>query len=395
MAQPFSLTPALPVDEIYDFTSAAHSKVFSKATAPLKISHDGSAKTLRPFLNEVARRAEEFNMDYLLSVDDEGTEIHIIKESRLISMETIRATATTYMPQQNRESQDNFMLQKCMFDSLTPEGLQKLNDSIFDYKIEGYTCAPMLIKAFIKMCEVENSSTEFYVRQQMTELKDKMKEVNYNIREFNNHVTHLKSVLGRGGNTSDDLFMHVMLAYLTVKDKDFTDDIKSLKRKKERGERECSVEELLEYGHNAWLPLSTHGTYNKPTDEEQQIIALTAKLEQVAEERAGLDKKLSAFASRHTGKNATGGKFKGKRSDPKWMLQPPTNGKLTMTFAGEIWTWCPIHKKWGNHKEQDCRLKKKLNRESEGAKAYVTMEDAVAQAAISMYDSDDCDDDYF
>jgi len=85
------------------------------------------------------------------------------------------------------------------------------------------------------MCEVENSSTEFYVRQQMTELKDKMKEVDYNICEFNNHVTHLKSVLGRGGNTLDNLFMHIMLAYLTVKDKDFTDGIKSLKRKKERG----------------------------------------------------------------------------------------------------------------------------------------------------------------
>lgn len=92
-----------------------------------------------------------------------------------------------------------------------------------------------MVKTFIKMCKVENSSTEFYIRQQMTELKDKMKDVNFNIREFNNHVIHLKSVLGRGGNTLDDVFMHMMLAYLTIKDKDFTDNIKSLKRKKERG----------------------------------------------------------------------------------------------------------------------------------------------------------------
>lgn len=82
------------------------------------------------------------------------------------------------------------------------------------------------------MYKVENLSTEFYVRQHLTELKDKMKEASYNIREFINHVTHLKSMLRQGSNISDDLFMHVMLAYLTVKYKDFMENMKSLKRKK-------------------------------------------------------------------------------------------------------------------------------------------------------------------
>lgn len=139
----------------------------------------------------------------------------------------------------------------------------------------------------------------------------------------------------------------------------------------------------------------TYGTYNQPTDKEQQIIALTAKLEQVAEKTAEMDQKLAAFASRnHKNKNGTS-KNQGKKANPKWMLQQPTKGKLTMIFAGEMWTWSPVHKKWGNHKEANCYLKKKLqNQASKGKTAHVAMETAVAQAAITMYDSNNCNDNY-
>lgn len=172
------------------------------------------------------------------------------------------------------------------------------------------------------------------------------------------------------------------------------DNIKRLKRKKERGERDCSFEELLEYTHNAWMPLSMQGTYNQPLEEEQQIIALTAKLEQVADKCADLDKKLNTFASRNTGHNFIGGTSKARRRTQSGWTPPPQIGKLTMIFAGETRTWCLVHKKWGNHLEQDCRLKKKLSRYSKKASAYITMEAAVTQLAVIMYDSSNCYDNY-
>jgi len=402
MAAVFALAPAMAIVDALDFDNPSHVKLYIKGSQKLKLEHDGTSETLRPFLEEVQRRCIEFDCANLLEVAEADGIItrNIIDESRLVTLEDIREASTDYMGVESRDAQNNYMLQKCIMDSLTSEALIKLQHSEYDYKVDNAICAPLLIKALILMCEVENYATSFHVRDQMTRLKSKMIEVDYDIEMFNEHVIKLKIKLHQGGEESNDLFMHVMKAYLTCKDRDFLAEIKDLQRKYIRGDLPRNLSDLMLAGKNEYQRLIQDKTYNQPSPEETQLIALTAKLEQETEARASLEKKYRDFKARQDsgkadqrGGNPGSATGKQGRKVEAWMLKAPTDGKLTMNRNGVEWTWCPAHKKWGKHTEQQCRLKEKQGRSRSNEGDTTSGETSMAAAIAAILEEDDEDED--
>lgn len=396
-AQPFALAPAFAIPDVFDFTNPAHSKLFNKGSSALNITHDGTTETLRPFLDAIKRRSLEYDCDNLLTVQDAAgiNTFSIIDESRLVPMEDIENAAGTYMNTQTRIAQDNYMLQKCIMESLSQEALIKLQLSPHAHEINGEVCAAMLIKKLILMCEVENYATSFHVRDQMTKLKQKMIEVDYDIDDFNEHVIKLRRQLQLGGEESNDLFMHVMKAYLICKDKDFVAEIKDLQRKYIRGDLPRELPDLMLAAQNEFQRLMQDKTYNKPSQEEAQLIALTAKLEQETEARAKLEKKYQSFKSRQDKGKDTSAEDKDKREkqkkkDEAWMFVPDPNGKLTMMRSGAEWIWCTEHQKWGKHELKDCRkhIKKKQSSKSTSEDQGETSMSAAIAAVLEEEDDD-------
>ena len=109
--------------------------------------------------------------------------------------------------------------------------------------------------------------------------------------------------------------MHVMRAYLQCKDRDFVQDIKEHKRKFERGELTLDLKTLMIADQRSYQTLLQEGTYNQPSAEEEQILALTARLE-------GSKKK--------DGTSGTGG-----HPVAAWKLIAPVDGKTTKTVSGK------------------------------------------------------------
>ena len=125
----------------------------------------------------------------------------------------------------------------------------------------------------------------------------------------------------------------------------------------------------------------SQGTYGALSPEQEQIIALTAQLEQVSGETLRLSKKMAEQAKARKGnsnkqqgtlnpqgKQGKKGKHKNKKDrsnkraqneDEKWKKVPPKAGEPEKKKVGETeWTWCGEHMAWTLHSTAECRVRK-------------------------------------
>jgi hypothetical protein len=223
----------------------------------------------------------------------------------------------------------------------------------------------------------------------MTLLPKKIVELNYDVAAFNKHVNDLRHQLYHGGETSSDLLLHVLLSYLACKDPDFVAGIKDQKRQFEAGKETLDLSSLMILALKQYQTLIQDGTYNKPTAQEEHIIALTAKVEKQMNDRSksnkvdtkNTKKKVKSFAAQPAKK--TFDKPRVYRNEPAWMSKPPTDGRYIKQIEGVDWTFCRTHKKRGKHSEADCN--KRRQEGNSGTRATGTQQ-SVSTPGISSWD---------
>ncbi|KAI2494580.1 hypothetical protein MHU86_19950 [Fragilaria crotonensis] len=345
----FALTPAQAVADLYDYSKAKDAKIYKTATDSLNTKHDGTITTLRPMLDELLMRAKDYNWNSLIMIkDNEGKMCNIILQNRALTMENVMASTISYLGTQSRMAQDNYLMVQCILNSLDTEGSKALRSSQYSYNHNGEPSAALLIKVLLLDCEVETASTNFFVRAQLGELEQFMVTIDYNVVEFNKHVSELLRKLRQGGEeTHDDvlfIYMHVMKAYLICPDQDFLLAIKLQKIKAEADPKLLTLPILMISAQKSYQMLVQEGTYNAPQTHESKLVALAAKY---------------ATPIKKEGK---GYQAKGKNDRPKkpdWMAKAPTDNVTTKSVDGKHYNWCTYHKKWGFHKEADCYVRLK------------------------------------
>ena len=260
-------------------------------------------------------------------------------------------------------AQDNYLMVQCILNSLDSEGSKALRSSQYSYNHNGEPSAALLIKVLLLDCEVETASTNFFVRAQLGELERFMVTIDYNVVEFNKHVSELLRKLRQGGEeTHDDvlfIYMHVMKAYLICPDPDFLLAIKLQKIKAEANPKLLTLPILMISAQKSYQMLVQEGTYNTPQTHESKLVALAAK-----------------YAT-PTKKEGKGHQAKGRGDrlkKPDWMAKAPTDNVTTKSVDGKHYNWCSYHKKWGFHKEADCyvRLKQVASAEANASIAPTT-----------------------
>ena len=108
------------------------------------------------------------------------------------------------------------------------------------------------------------------------------------------------------------------------------------------------------------------GEWNNPSQEEKQIVALRASLDEMKKERLQISKALKNHSGKG-GRKGKGGdgtnksrkkKGRGKdNADPwAWKKVPPSEGKpQKMSKDGKECNWCKCHQAWVLHEPQDCK----------------------------------------
>ena len=192
-----------------------------------------------------------------------------------------------------------------------------------------------------------------------------------------------------------DLLYYLWKAYKAAPDEEFVTYIKDLKSQCDDGRATFTAEELMVRAENKYEArlLDEENAWGKPTEDQEKIVAMTAEINSLKEERQN-------NTTSKTAKPKTTNKAQpAKKSQPKktkeqkkktsdkwvWKNKPPKesdskeNNEFVKTFEGKKYYWCLNHNNgagmWTLHHPNDCEAT--TNTHSTTAKANVAVFDTV------------------
>jgi hypothetical protein len=292
---PFALTSALANQNVIDLlTTQGRIKLYKAITTPLATKFNGSSRKLVLFMDELRHKADEFGWnDTLLSVSDQHpitpTNRNLLLHHRLITMANVRAHAMTYIGTHARVAQDSNMMYIFLKESLTEGARSRMANEHQKYDINGTPNGPCYLKAILVTYFVETIATNFVLRQKLQALPDAMKRHKYNVGSFNSYVNELvQNLAHHGGKVTSDLMVYLFAAYEAVNDKSFRTYIAHKKEAYEDGSEQLTVPSLMKLALTKYNLLTDQTSWCKKSPEEEQMVALSAQLEQAKAEIEGL-----------------------------------------------------------------------------------------------------------
>ena len=179
-----------------------------------------------------------------------------------------------------------------------------------------FTSAPLLLKTMMRLATLDNKATSETLRNNLRELPVYAAKVK-NIDEIHTYFDVNYSQLKARGEEYDDKMPTLWQAYTQSGDAILVKYADDLHTKYFDGELPANFDhiELMRRMKAKFDYLVSRGTYGALSPEQEQIIALTAQLEQVSGETLRLSKKMAEQAKARKNKNtgaegSEGGWFK-------------------------------------------------------------------------------------
>jgi hypothetical protein len=296
---------------------------------------------------------------------------NLIDDYGNITLEKVREHAATYVGAAvgSRKWQNSHQLKTCLFDSLTTEFQHRVTLEKDKWHIEGHPDGACLLKVIISLAYIDTQATSAFIRTELTRMDSKIASLNFDIKKFNAWVKGQVAALAARGETTSDLIVNLFKGYEAVPDRVFKDYIEQKKSSYEEGGT-IKYEELMQLAQNKYEGRVLAKTWNAPTDEQEQIIALEARIERLQEQKKNLAKR-KPQGTRNSQKNSSqnkrksvGNKKKGGRDDEymsatgkwAWLKVPPKQDETKKMFEGKEFFWCKKHARWGRHTTTKCRL---------------------------------------
>ena len=340
----FALAPALANAGVLNYANANDRKLYFKGVQPLlEDKFDLSADTLQTFLLQVDDRVTENGWDAIISIpngqnDAAGNPILIILTTDYgrITLDQIDAHVQTYHNAPNRDCQNSFMLYNCLMSSLTNEAQATVRLDTSQFTRDGVGVGALLLKTIINRSYVDTRATTMQIRDNLAALDTYMPQVDSNIDQFNNYVKVQIQGLTARGEESLDLLSNLFKGYAAASDREFTDFIKRKKDEYEEGDLNLTPTSLMDKASNKYNALVTAQRWNKPSEEQEEIIALKAEISTI---RTRLRR--PATSKEKDDKGPT---------KPVWLKknEPPEHdtGKTSKSWNGRTYYWCKFHERW-------------------------------------------------
>jgi hypothetical protein len=189
-----------------------------------------------------------------------------------------------------------------------------------------------------------------------------MSTVKSNIEEFNKYVKVNWEGLKARGESCDDLMINLFKGYQNASDHEFVCYIKQKRDNYDRG-ADMQPKTHMTLALNKYKMNSKMDQWNAKTQEQEQSVALTAKLGKIKDDNLRLARSIKSKSTGKseqdkkggTGKGSNKGKSKNniKRTHSgKWEWKnhiPSRNDPKHRKFEGKDYYWCPTHRAWMNH----------------------------------------------
>jgi hypothetical protein len=197
-------------------------------------------------------------------------------------------------------------------------------------------------------------------------MNKKLESLSGNIESLNDWVRSQVDRLSARGETCQDLLIYLFDAHSQAPDSTFVQYIAQQKSQYDDNTLDLTADRLI--AEHKYATLTRDETWSRPTQEEENIVALTARLEmmnkQIGKKKVDTKSKQSKGLKKTTKKDKSPKGKKNKQDLDKkfaWKKVPPKDGEpRTKTVGGKFYHFCPNHDErgmWTLHKPSDCKAK--------------------------------------
>jgi hypothetical protein len=237
------------------------------------------------------------------------------------------------------------MLYNFLFDSLTTEGLNKINIDPTTFTINVEQDGLCFLRAIITKAQMDTIGTVQTLRSAICALPTNIVEMTANIEEFHQHVNTLCNAKDSYGQPYPELIMNLFKAYALINNNNFKTYVLYLCFGYNANPNDYNLRTLMNSVEKAYKLRVEEGTWTPGINEKtDDITALKAEIE--------------AFKTSISDKSGGGSNRMDSKAWAKkyaWKKIPPSTGEAkTKTFEERVYHWCGKHKSWTMHTEAQC-----------------------------------------
>ena len=360
--------------ELLDFKEKSDLSLFKSGCKALfegDACFDGTVKSLTVFLTALAKHAsdmgwsEETNTQQIALfniVPPGGTvtvQINIIKEYARISQAELKTQCARFMTgadKDKRANQNNHMMQKCIYDSLTAACKLSLVQYEPEYMWSEQICAPLLLKVLMRLATMDSVATIKALKNSMNTLAEYTVQVNGDVPLITARYVEIRNRLRAAGSAvegTEDALFRALKAVPVIK---FVTYIETKEDSHDDGTLTASSDKIIILATQRYNLMKERNEWTLETPKKDAIIAMKAELDSLkgqlalttktkttAEDDGGSDNK------KLTNKNR-------QKKDEAWKKIPPATGEPhTKKIGAKDFHWCIHHMAWTVHHPDDCR----------------------------------------
>ena len=388
-AATFARAPALANAGIINYSSKEGAAIFKAATAPLEIKFSILKPNVGVLLSELKDRASTNGWADVLTVNN----IYLLDGHGRVTLNQCENHADTYINASNRNAQNDYQLLMCLKSSMDETTTARMANESNMYTRPGILphdpanqSGLCYLKHLLNKALADARSVSANIRNNLALLPTYIiDEAQQDIIAFNEHVKKQVKELEMRGETSSDTLYNLFRAYEACTDESFKMYMSHQRDEFESGRVNLTPDELMEKAEQKYKNMKLEGKWNKPTPEQEEIIALRAQV--VLLEKKRNPKKDTEPAKRRPKKDASGKPvFEG---DQAWRNNPPKHGEQhTKQVAGKTWKYCSYHGYWCSHDSEQCKDKERLGKKN----PPMSQEDHITAAMASIGIEDVTDD---
>ena len=382
----FAITPSSYATGFLDFSNKNDVILFSKACESLyedpSDRHDLVPDQNQNFLSRVYDKGINHNIS-VLNVPINMAQIPAVQAGQPyrtknfcqhhgeLSMELIRAFASTYIGRPIRAAQDDRILSIVLQKSLTETAYATITADREEYTVNGEPSGLVMLKLILTESAVDTTVDPDIIRREIAQAPAKFAELNYSVRKFNDFIRTKVSQLKQKGETTTDLRTHIFAAYSTSNDPEFRRYIQAQRDYiRDHPTEEYSYKTLMSRAKDKAdsLEVELKRQQIQPTAVEDPIVTLQAEVRAQKKSLQKLTKQSQGGGGGKSGKEKT---KRTKKNGKDYIPFPvelrtkekPADPSKPVVIDGIQYWWCPEHKKWGRHTHD--KYEKRLNKEKQ------------------------------
>ena len=308
------------------------SSLWNEGTKPVDEKFTGQGRDVPRFIALIKNHVSKCYLTEIIMINGKNllsdygtTSLEEVKRARDIRNRSVPTTVHEAQPKIKAQILFHFL-----YGSLGSLPLRKISTRLEEIQQDG----PTLLKVVLIDTFVATQAHTFKIKEQLYDLQ--MKAFKGNVQTMNQSVREIMVDLQAAGHSfgNDDIMIALFRAYQGSTNEEFKNAVMYWKNEWNNGSL-VSAEELMVKADGKYDELKKAGTWGKSSDKDEQIIALTARLETLQKEVANKGKGPSA-ASPST-----------KSEKFSWKYDRSLSSTSTYVRDGKTFKWCtgPGHNK--------------------------------------------------